>query len=81
MNGPFKAGKPDIAIFNEGLSALIPDGRKVIGDNGHAGHKDKLMTPNCHDDPAVRKFKGHARARQESFNCPIKNYTILDKTL
>lgn len=79
MNGPFKAGKPDIAIFNEGLTALIPDGRKVIGDNGYVGHKDKLTTPNRHDDPAVRKFKGRARARQESFNCRIKNYTILDK--
>jgi hypothetical protein len=78
MNGPFKAGKPDISIFNEGLTLLILDGKKGIGDNGYKGEKDKLATPNRHDEPAVRKFKGRARARQESFNARVKNYKALD---
>ena len=79
MNDPFVAGKPDISIFCEGLIELIPDGKKAIGDNGYRGHHDKLSIPNSHDTLAVRKFKGRARARQESFNARIKNYKILDE--
>jgi hypothetical protein len=77
MNGPFKAGKDDVSIFKEGLIALIPDGKMAIADNGYVGVKDIIATPNRHDEPAVRKFKGRARARQESFNVRIKNYKVL----
>jgi hypothetical protein len=74
MNGPFRAGKPDISIFNEGLVALLPVGHRAIGDNGYGGNMEKLALPNRHDAPVLRKFKGRARARQESFNARVKNY-------
>ena len=69
----------DLVIFREGLIALIPDGKKVIGDNGYRGEVDVISTPNTHDPPELRKFKGRARARQESFNARIKNYKALDE--
>ena len=80
MNGPFKAGRHDIQIFRtEGLKDIIPVGKKVIGDNGYRGEKAVVSTPNSHDPVEIRKFKSHARARHESFNCRIKNFKCLDE--
>jgi ferredoxin len=79
MNGPFKAGTPDLKIFKEhGLKDKIAPGQKIIGDNGYVGTNGIVSTPNSHDPPEVRHFKSRARARHESFNCRIKNFKCLD---
>lgn len=79
--GPFPASKHDITIFRkEGLKEKIPDGKLCIGDKGYRGEPDKLMTPNSHDEPTVRNFKGRARARHESFNKKMKLFGIMEKT-
>jgi hypothetical protein len=36
-------------------------------------------TPNSHDPPEARKFKGRARARQETFNARVKTFACLEK--
>jgi len=79
MNGPFKAGQNDITIFrNKGLMDKIPNGKRAIADRGYQGEKEKCSTPNRHDTPEVRKFKGRVRARHESFNARLKNFKCLD---
>ncbi|GKY90941.1 hypothetical protein MPSEU_000066900 [Mayamaea pseudoterrestris] len=75
MNGPFPAGQPDIKIFREqGLKDMIPQGKRVIGDNGYRGEKNIISTPNSSDPAPVRKFKSRARARHETFNARIKAF-------
>jgi hypothetical protein len=85
ISGPHRAAKHDITIFrnaNEeegGLKGRIPPGKLVIGDNGYQGEPGIISTPSSHDTPEVRKFKGRARARQETFNARIKTFACLEK--
>lgn len=71
LNGPFKASQHDLTIFRSanGLKEIIPEGRKVIADNGYTSAQEHILsTPNSNDPREVRKFKSRARARHESFN-------------
>jgi hypothetical protein len=83
LNGPFKAGTNDLAIFtgNNGLHSFIPAGKKVIADKGYCSKDFEhiLSTPSSYDVKAVSEFKGRARARQETFNARLKNFGILDQ--
>jgi hypothetical protein len=78
MNGPYKASVHDITIFRDGLMAKIPRGKKVNADKGYRGEKAIISTPNSHDPPDLRQFKSRARARHETFNARIKNFSCLD---
>jgi hypothetical protein len=81
MNGPFKAGKPDINVFRDkGLKERIPAGKRIIGDNGYRNEYAIISTPNSHDPADLRKFKSRARARHESFNARIKNFKCLSES-
>ena len=80
MRGPGKASKHDITVFREKLLKKIPPGKRVIGDNGYRGEKEKVSTPNRHDSPELRKFKSRARSRQEAFNSRIKSFGCLSET-
>lgn len=78
MAGPFPAGNSDINIFRKGgLKEKLPCGKKAIGDRGYRGEKEKISTPNSMDDEELKKFKRRARARHESFNSRIKNFSCL----
>lgn len=80
VNGPFKASRHDITIFRRcGLKDKIPEGHRVIADNGYQGEKLVVSTPNAHDPHALRKFKSRARARHESFNGKLKKFRCLDE--
>lgn len=86
IKGPYKASTHDITIFagedgegGECLMDKIPEGHLAIADRGYNKLTlDMIATPNRQDDPDVKKFKSRARARQESFNCRLKNYGALD---
>ena len=78
LNGPYRAAQHDTTVFRDELMGKIPDGKFCIGDKGYLGKPDKVMGPNSHDFPEVRKFKGRARARHESFNKKIKNFECMD---
>jgi hypothetical protein len=80
--GPFPAGMHDITVFRAdgGVFDLIPPGKRLIGDNGYNGEPTKIVTPNEHDSLIASKYKGRARARQETFNARIKTFNILAQT-
>jgi hypothetical protein len=71
----------DLTIFRaaNGLKEMIPQGKRVIADNGYTSTQEQgiLSTPNSHDIREVRKFKSRARARHESFNGKVKNFRCL----
>lgn len=80
INGPFPASRHDITIFREegGLLSKIPEGCRVIADNGYNGEAKVVSTPNPHDHPLVRSLKSVARSRQEAFNGRMKRFKCLD---
>lgn len=79
MNGPFRAGENDISVFrNKGLSDMLPDDKRAIGDRGYRGDP-RLSTPSSHDAKELRLFKSRARARHESFNGRIKNFKVMEE--
>jgi DDE superfamily endonuclease len=81
MNGPFPAGQNDKTIFAkpEGLKDKLKTlGLKAIGDKFYNGHLDEVSIFNRMDSPEVKKFKGRALLRHESFNSLLKHFAILD---
>jgi DDE superfamily endonuclease len=80
INGPFKAGDSDLVIFRkpDGLKSKIPDNKLVIGDKGYCG-EGVVSTPNPRDNAEVNQCKRRARARHETFNGKIKNFSILSE--
>jgi hypothetical protein len=81
ISGPHRAGENDISVFRKdgGLKEKIPPGKRVIADNGYRGEPAIISTPNSHEPKALRKFKGRARARQETFNARMKCFNCLVK--
>jgi hypothetical protein len=85
ISRPHPASKHDISIFRgknneeEALKDKMPPGKLAIGDNGYRGERGMISTPSSHDPPEVRRLKGRARARQETFNARIKTFTSLEK--
>ena len=80
MNGPFKAGANDVAIFAQhGLKDKLQSiGKKAIGDRGYRGHHEVVSTYNPHDSRNVKKFKSRALKRHENFNNMTKRFRCLD---
>ena len=78
INGPFPAGRSDLAIFREGLKDRIPEGKLALTDNGYRGEAGKCLYRNPFDTQGVRKFKKRALARQETANSRLKSFKILE---
>jgi hypothetical protein len=66
-------------MFKEGVLQKIPDGQKVIGDQGYKGYPDKIDIKNDLDTEEARIFKQRARSCHESFYKRIKAYQVLDQ--
>jgi DDE superfamily endonuclease len=80
VNGPFRPGEYNdilMARAQNGILTMIPDGKKVMGDNGYHGESEKITTPNRHDSELVKRKKGRAMARQETINRRIKSYGVI----
>ena len=79
MNGPHKAGKPDVWIFEKkGLHKKLGEiGKKAIGDLGYRGHQQHVSVPNPYDREQVKMFKSRACMRHETFNGMIKEFDCL----
>jgi hypothetical protein len=80
ISGPYPAATHDITIYRNDLMAKIPPGKRVIADKGYIGEPETVSAPNSHDAPALRKFKGRARARQETFNARMKTFGCMATT-
>ena len=76
VNGPHPAGTPDIEVFRNGLMALVPNGKKIVGDKGYRGEPLYVSTPNEFDDEDIKLFKRRARARHETINSRINEPCI-----
>ena len=76
-----QASRNDVTVFRRaGLQAtMIPDGHRIICDNGYAGERLVISTPKTHDANVLRKFKIQARARHESFNGRLKTFKCLEE--
>ena len=81
INGPFPAGQNDKKIFPEpdGLMSKILPGKKVIADEGYRGEPDIVATRNNFDSKFMKKFKGRAKARHESFNSRLKAFHVISE--
>ena len=77
LKGPKPASTHDITVFREELKNKIPDGKRVVGDNGYRGEPNTISTPNVHDPAELRRFKSRARARHETLNARLKNFKCL----
>ena len=84
INGPFKAGKGDLAMFGEenGLHSMIPAGKKVIADNVYICQqfKNLVSTSSSADPKELRRLKARAKARHETFNKRMKVFGCLSQT-
>lgn len=58
---------------------MIPQGKKVIADDGYSSIDGKLCTSNQEDTQEVKKFKRRAKLRQESFNSKLKAFHCLSE--
>lgn len=89
INGPFPASQHDITTFRGGkvgqeepwdpnaLFFQIPEGKKAVADSGLKGEPSKVTVTRELDSPAVVKFKGRAKSRQETFHSRLKCFKIL----
>jgi hypothetical protein len=74
MNGSFKAGKGDDAIFKSKLEGMIPPGKLFIADKKYSCFPDKVAVRNRQDPPELKEFKRRALARHEALNSRIKKF-------
>lgn len=82
INGPFLPGEDtDLTVFRKpgGLKEHIPPGKKAVADRLYSAEREKISTRNPFDTAEVKKFKGRASARHESFNARLKHMGILDQ--
>ena len=77
FNGPYLASQHDMTTFKKDLSLKLPAGKRSIADNGYRGAAHQVSLPNSWDCDELRRFKGRARARQESFNARMKIFNSL----
>ena len=77
-NGPYPCGHwPDIKIFRHRLIHMIPDGEMVEADKGYRGERNKARTPDYAVSISDRRAMGRARARHETINSRLKNFSCL----
>ena len=79
INGPFKAGESDTALFTKpnGLrEKLVAAGKLAVADDGYKGQLDTLITKNPFYSNEVTAFCKRARARQESVNKRLKDFKV-----
>lgn len=93
IRGPFDASTHDLTIFRGGkkgnndewdqdsLYFAIPAGKKAIADSGYVGEADlggKVAVTRDTDSEELKRFKGRAKARHETFNKHLKDFVVLD---
>jgi DDE superfamily endonuclease len=76
ISDSYAAGTPDITMFKEEVMEKIPDGQKIIGDQGYKGYPDKICIKNEFDPDSVKLFKQRVRSRHETFYKRIKSYQV-----
>eukprot|EP00957_Ditylum_brightwellii_P075551 5742024-Ditylum_brightwellii.AAC.1 len=60
---------------------MIPEGKRVIGDDGYNGEPNAISTCNEFDSYELSNFKDHVLVRHESFNSCLKAFKVLKTKL
>ncbi|CAB9522013.1 unknown protein [Seminavis robusta] len=73
----------DMTITRQEFVDMVPDGCRVIADDAFTGKTEReksiFAVSNNLDAPAVKEFKGRAKARQETINKRLKDYESMSK--
>lgn len=80
INGPFRAGFPDISIFRHAAKCALDDGEKVEADGGYRGEGEYIYTPNKFNKKEDEEMRGLARNRHETVNGRNHNFGVLGQT-
>ena len=81
VHGPFPCGEwPDISIFRDSLMHLLGNGERVEADNGYRGEPESVDLPEECVDERQREVKSRVRARHETMNNRLKNWSILSNS-
>lgn len=75
------AGRPDKSIFKEELMHKIPEGCRVVCDNGYEGLPHIYSAYNQFDTERSKEFKKRAKSRHERFNGMLKTWLAFDDRL
>ena len=79
INGPFRGGKSEKTIYNEGLALKMKEGKLVVCDGGLQGCPNTTI-PNRREPKEIRRFKALIRCRHETYNGRLKGFGILGQT-
>ena len=79
LHGPFRCGKGDINVARHALINALEEGEMVEADLGYRGEQFKIKTPSSLHvrSDEERKMKALVRARHETVNERMKNFSIL----
>ena len=81
INGPFPCGRwPDLKIFRRALMNMLGLGEMVEADLGYRGEPQFARTPRTYVSRSDRRAKKKARARHETVNKRLKDFSCLAKT-
>ena len=76
----FRGGKVEDGRENwdrEALYFQIPEGKRVIADDGLAGEPDKITIASPALAPRVKTYISDAKSRQETMHTRLKSFNIL----
>jgi len=79
INGPFPAGTSDLDVFRAGLKDKIPNGKRLIADQGYIAEPEICSLRNPLDTEAVKELKRRGKARHETFNRRLKAWEVLNQ--
>ena len=75
--GGFPCGEfPDLKIFRLGLLDIIDHDERVIADGGYKG-EESIWAKGHSDNYLTNKIEGVIRARHETINSRLKNFSVL----
>jgi hypothetical protein len=76
----FRGGKVATKVEDRDQEALffkIPEGKLAVGDSGYKGEPEKIVCTDEDHHPALKKFMGRAKNRQESLHTRLRSFAIL----
>jgi DDE superfamily endonuclease len=81
ISDPSQAGYSDLHIFCKegGLKEKIPNGKRIIADNGYHSKDAVISAPNPLDTKEAKQFKSCTWAQHDTLYGQIKTHNIVDQ--
>ena len=77
FRGDYSGNKDTNSWDPDSLYFQIPDGKRIIADDGLKGEKDKIIMASRWHSDRLKKYIKDAKARQETFHTRLKSFNIL----